>query len=59
MIRFDRHLQKELSVSKEDFLAMENATTPVECERLAKIVFDLVDTDHSGFLSQEELKAMY
>ena len=59
MVRFDRHLPKELSVSKEDVLAMENATTPVECERLAKIVFDLVDNDHSGFLSQDEFKAMY
>ena len=38
---------------------MENAATKQECERLSKVVFDLVDTNRSGFISQEELKAMY
>ncbi len=38
---------------------MEQATTKEEAERLANKVFDLVDTDHSGFIEKEEFIAMY
>ena len=38
---------------------MEQATTKEETERLTKKVFDLVDTDQSGFIEKQEFIAMY